>query len=166
MAHEIINIRHPHYVRDSLDWELWRDTFEGGEYYRDHYLVKFSNRETETEFIERRELTPIPSFAKSAILDVRNNIYQRLVGVTRIGGPNSYQQAVAGTNGGVDGEGSTMDAFVGKDLLTELLVMGKVGVYVDAAPPTGPTLADQSFPPYLTHYRVEDILSYSRAPRG
>src|SRR6056297_43540 len=123
MAHEIINIRHPHYVRDSLDWELWRDTFEGGEYYRDHYLVKFSNRETETEFIERRELTPIPTFAKSAILDVRNNIYQRLVGVSRVGGSRQYKDAVQGKEGGVDGEGSTMDSFIGKDVLTELLLM-------------------------------------------
>ena len=166
MAHKIINIRHPHYVRDSLDWELWRDTFEGGEYYRDHYLVKFSNRETDAEFVERKLLTPIPTFAKSAILDVRNNIYQRLVGVSRVGGSKQYKESVLGKDGGVDGEGSSMDAFVGKDVLTELLLMGKVGVYVDAAPPLGETLADQSFPPYLTHYRVEDILSYSKSPRG
>lgn len=166
MAHDIINIRHPHYIRDSLDWELWRDTFEGGEYYRDHYLVKFSNRETQTEFNERKELTPIPTFAKSAILDVRNNIYQRLVGVSRVGGSRQYKDAVIGKAGGVDGEGSTMDSFIGKDVLTELLLMGKVGVYVDAAPALGETLADTTFPPYLTYYRVEDILSYSMAPRG
>lgn len=166
MANKIINIRHPQYIRDSLDWELWRDTFEGGEYYRDRYLVKFSNRETDTEFNERKELTPIPTFAKSAVLDVRNNIYQRLVGVSRVGGSKQYRDAVLGKDGGVDGEGSTMDAFVGKDVLTELLLMGKVGVYVDAAPPQGPTLADASFPPYVTYYRVEDILSYSKAPRG
>jgi hypothetical protein len=166
MAHEIINIRHPHYVRDSLDWEFWRDTFEGGEYYRDHYLVKFSNRETQAEFNERKELTPIPTFAKSAILDVRNNIYQRLVGVSRVGGSRQYREAVVGKGGGVDGEGSTMDSFIGKDVLTELLLMGKVGVYVDAAPPLGDTLADVTYPPYLTYYRIEDILSYSYAPRG
>lgn len=166
MAHKIINIRHPQYIRDSLDWELWRDTFEGGEYYRDRYLVKFSNRETDTEFNERKELTPIPTFAKSAVLDVRNNIYQRLVGVSRIGGSKQYRESVLGKDGGVDGEGSTMDAFVGKDVLTELLLMGKVGVYVDAAPALGETLADTTFPPYLTYYRVEDILSYSKAPRG
>jgi hypothetical protein len=166
MAHNIISIRHPSYIRDSLDWELWRDTFEGGEYYRDHYLVKFSNRETQTEFDERKLLTPIPTFAKSAILDVRNNIYQRLVGVSRVGGSKQYRDAVLGKDGGVDGEGSSMDAFVGKDVLTELLLMGKVGVYVDAAPPLGDTLADISYPPYLTYYRIEDILSYSMAPRG
>jgi len=170
MAHantRIIDVRHPHYLRDSLDWEEWRDTFEGGKYYRDNYLVKFSTRETDAEFNLRRNLTPIPTFAKSAILDVRNNIYQRLVGVSRIGGSQTYQESVNAVNGGgVNGEGATMDSFIGKDVLTELLSMGKVGVYVDAKAPTGPTLADQSFPPYLTHYRVEDILSYSKAPRG
>ena len=166
MANNIINIRSQNYLRDSLDWELWRDTFEGGEFYRDQYLVKFSNRETDAEFTERRMLTPIPTFAKSAILDVRNNLYQRLVGVSRVGGSKQYRTAVLGVVGGVDGEGSTMDSFIGKDVLTELLLMGKVGVYVDAAPPLGDTLADVTFPPYLTYYRVEDILSYSKAPRG
>lgn len=165
-AFNISTVRHPHYLRDSLDWETWRDTFEGGEYYRDNYLVKFSSRETDEEYVDRRELTPIPTFAKAAILDVRNSIYQRLVGVSRIGGTKDYQNAVAGSGGGVDGMGSTMDAFIGKDCLTDLLVMGKVGCYIDAKAPTGPTLADKTFPPYLTYYRVEDILSYSYAPRG
>ncbi|MCP4897556.1 MAG: hypothetical protein GY906_11340, partial [bacterium] len=159
-------VRHPHYLRDSLDWECWRDTFEGGEYYRNHYLVKFSDRETNAEFNSRKELTPIPTFAKAAILDVRNNIYQRLVGVSRTGGSNIFQSAVRGVAGGVDGQGSTMDSFVGKDVLTELLLMGKVGCYIDAPAAEGDTLADQSYPPFLTHYRVEDILSYSYAPRG
>lgn len=162
----ISTLRHPRYLSDSLDWETWRDTFDGGEYYRDNYLVKFTDRETDTDFIQRRDLTPIPAFAKSAILDIRNNIYQRLVSVTRVGGSKAYQDAVAGINGGVDGEGSTMDSFIGDDVLTELLVMGKVGIYVDALPPTGPTLADQTFPPFLTYYRIEDILSYAKTPRG
>ena len=162
----ITTLRHPRYLRDQSTWEQWRDTFEGGENYRDRYLKKFSDRETDADFLIRRELTPITTFAKSAILDVRNSIYQRLVGVSRVGGSKAYQDAVAGLGGGVDGEGSTMDGFIGNDVLTELLTMGKVGVYVDAAPPTGPTMADQSFPPYLTYYKVEDILTYQRAPRG
>ena len=165
-SNNITLIRHPSYLRDSLDWEEWRDTFNGGKYYRDHYLVRFNARETQADFINRRNLTPIPTFAKAAILDVRNSIYQRLVGVSRIGGSKAYQDSVAGNGGGVDGTGSTMDAFIGKDVLTELLVMGKVGCYIDAKGPTGPTLADTTYPPYLTYYRVEDILSYSYAPRG
>ncbi|MCP4896241.1 MAG: hypothetical protein GY906_04630, partial [bacterium] len=40
------------------------------------------------------------------------------------------------------------------------------GCYIDAPAAEGDTLADQSYPPFLTHYRVEDILSYSYAPRG
>ena len=162
----ISTLRHPRYLSDSLDWEKWRDAFEGGEFYRDNYLVKFEDRETDADFRQRRDLTPIPSFAKSALLDVRNNIYQRLVSVTRVGGSKAFQDAVAGYNGGVDGEGSTMDSFIGDDILTELLLMGKVGVYIDALPPEGPTLADASYPPFLTCYRIEDILSYTKAPRG
>lgn len=162
----IISIRHPRYLRDAIDWTVWRDTFEGGEYYRDHYLLKFSDRETDAEFKVRKNITPIPTFAKSAVLDIRNSIYQRLVGVSRVGGSRNYQAAVAGEGGGVDGEGSSMDAFMGNDVLKELLVMGRVGVYIDAAPPEGDTMADQVFPPYLTFYPVEDILSYTLAPRS
>lgn len=162
----IADFRHPNYLRDSLDYEIWRDTFEGGRNYRDRYLLKFSERETDAEFQVRRMLTPIPSFAKSALLDVRNSIYQRLVGVTRTGGSVQYQDAVEGRSGGVDGESTTMDAFMGKDILTELLLMGKVGVYVDAMTPTGETLADVLFPPFLSYYRVEDILSYRYSSRG
>lgn len=162
----IIGVRHPYYLRDQLQWDLWRDTFEGGRYYLDHYLQKFSERETDAEFATRKTLTPIPTFAKAAILDVRNSIYQRLVEVTRVGGSPAYQNAIRGERGGVNGEGASMDSFIGKDILTELLIMGKVGCYVDVAPAEGETLADVSYPPYLTYYRVEDILSYDRMPRG
>jgi hypothetical protein len=162
----ISTVRHPHYIRDSLEWQVWRDSFEGGERYRDRYLVQFEGRESTTDFNLRKQLTPIATFAKSTILDVRNNFYQRMVGVSRVGGSASYTKAIAGQGGGVDGEGATMDSFIGKDVLTELLLMGKCGCYIDAAPPEGDTLAHKSFSPYLTYYRLEDILSWSKAPRG
>lgn len=162
----IYDLRHPTYLSDSTQWEEWRLTFAGGKEYLQRYLKKFSDRESDADFNTRKALTPITTFAKSAVLDVRNNIYQRLTEVVRNGGSTNYQNAIAGVGGGVDGKGSTMDTFMGIDVLTEALQMGKVGVYVDAAPATGPTLADQSFPPYLTYYRVEDILAYSYAPRS
>lgn len=162
----IINVRRPGYLTSTHDWSTWRDTFHGGEYYRDHYLLKFGDRETEQEFQERLQITPIPTFAKSAILDVRNSIYQRLVEVSRVGGSKAYQDAINGEGGGVDGSGLSMDAFIGKEVLTELLIMGHVGIYVDAAPPEGDSLADPTYPPYLSMYAPEDILSYSRFSRA
>lgn len=166
IVNNILSVRHPTYRRDMFQWQLWRDTFEGGDYYLQKYLEKFSERETDAEFAVRKALTPIPTFAKAAILDIRNSIYQRLVEVTRVGGSPIFQAAVSGEQGGVDGRGSSMDSFIGKDILTELLVMGRVGCYIDSAAEQAETLADKTYPPYLTYYRVEDILSYTTMPRG
>ena len=79
-------------------------------------------------------MTPIPKFAEAAINDIRNAIYQRMRDITRKGGSKAYQYAVNGNNLGVDHRGATMNAFIGVKVLTELLVMGRVGVFVDAPP--------------------------------
>ena len=80
----------------------------------------------------------------------------------RRGGTHAYQTAAGGLSGGVDLRGSTMNYFMGSKTLTDLLVMGQVGVYVDMPPVNGPTLADtMGMRPYLYIYQVEDILSWS-----
>jgi hypothetical protein len=61
--------------------------------------------------------------------------------LSRVGGDQSYREAVVGLNGGVDLEGSNMNRFIGQLVLPELLVTGKVGVYVDMPADIGPTLA-------------------------
>lgn len=159
----ILKSRHPEYLNFSGDWIKWRLTYKGGEDFLDTYLERFSKRETKADFQRRREMTPTPTFAKTAINDIRNSIFQRLSDVVRSGGSLSYQKAVAGEEQGVDLRGSTMNYFLGNDCLTELLVMGKVGVFVDAPEVTNhATLADvHSNRPYLYRYCVEDILSYS-----
>ena len=55
-----------------------------------------------------------------------------------------------------------MNAFFGLKVLTELLVMGKTGVFVDNQANIGPTLKDAvGVTPYLYRYPLEDILSYT-----
>ncbi|MEN6367704.1 MAG: hypothetical protein ABFC88_12910 [Thermoguttaceae bacterium] len=144
------------------DWAKWRLTYEGGDNFRDAYLEKFSTREDPTDFALRKGMTPIPRFAGTAIDDIRNSIYQRMRDIVRKSGSKSYQNAVNGLDLGVDRRGSTMNAFIGVKVLTELLVMGKVGIYVDA-PVVKPdaTVADGSQTPYLYCYQVEDILSWT-----
>lgn len=158
-------IRHPDYLFDSNEWYEWRETFNGGREYRQLYLKKWSDRESDPDFRVRESCTPIPTFAKAAILDIRNSIFQRLEDVVRTGGTNSYQRAVEGEAEGVDREGSAMNNFIGVDLLTELLVMGRAGVYVDAPEAKPMTLADQQnfgdLSPYCYCYRIEDILSWT-----
>ena len=141
MANATINLvdsRHPGYLSGMTDWAKWRLTYEGGDEFRERYLEKFSTREDQTEFNTRKAITPVPRFAGSAVDDIRNSIYQRLRDVVRKGGSRVYQEAVNGNNLGVDHRGSTMNAFLGVKVLTELLVMGRVGVFVDA-PPISPS---------------------------
>lgn len=163
LAPRIIDSRHPSFNSTFIDWEKWRDVYNGGEEFRDRYLKKFTRREDDEDFRDRRDMTPIPGFAGGAIDNIRDSIFGRLGDVLRKGGTLSYQQAIAGENGGVDLRGSTMNYFLGFKCLTDLLVMGKVGAYVDMPEISGEaTLANtQGKRPYLYPYAVEDILNYS-----
>lgn len=162
----VIDARHPSRNLNSRDWLLWRLTYEGGLDYLNRYLRKFSRLEPEDDFLTRKLITPIPSFAAAALNDIRNSIYQRMGDIIRRGGSENYDRAVQGLDLGVDRRGSTMNAFMGMDVLTELLLMGTVGVYVDSPAISRedgiePSLADaEGFRPYLYHYKVEDILSW------
>jgi hypothetical protein len=82
--------------------------------------------------------------------------------VLRKDGTTTYQKAVEGLFGGVDLRGSNMTAFMGYQVLTELLTMGRVGVYVDMPVVDSPTKAgSRGARPYLYMYPVEDILSWT-----
>lgn len=153
----ISGIRHPDYQYDRSNWVYYRDVYEAGTWFRDQYLKRLSTEETDDDYKRRRELTPIPSFAKQAINEIRNSIFQRLPDVTRLGGTPSYQEAMLKN---VDRKFTGMNQFMGQNLLTELLVIGKVGVYVDAPSVLPSTLAEDKMTPYLYLYRAEDILSW------
>ena len=160
--HRIIDSRHPNWLSNVSDWEKWRLTYRGGEEFRNKYLERFTNREDPNDFEARKRLTPVPSFAKAAINRIRNSIFQRMHDITRRGGSAGYQRAIAGLDQGVDRRGSTMNAFLGIKCLTELLVMGRVGVFVDNSVVPGETLADVGDAcPYLYSYQIEDILSWT-----
>lgn len=164
----IIDSRHPNYLVDHNEWLKWRLTYRGGRDYVNKYLEKIDRQEDTTDFNTRKRMAPIPTFAKAAINDIRNSIFQRMRDITRLDGSESYQRAIAGLDNGVDLRGSTMNAFMGDKVLTELLVMGRCGLYVDS--PTiargdegAITLADvqaANFRPYLYLYQPEDILSW------
>lgn len=158
----IIDSRHPSFHVSTFDWEKWRIAYEGGEPFRERYLKQLSSREDTADFARRKEMTPIPTFAKAAIRDIRNAIFQRMRDILRTGGSEKYRRAINGLDLGVDRRGSTMNAFLGMKVLDELLVMGKVGVFVDSTVVAGDTLADaKNARPYLYSYAVEDILSWS-----
>jgi len=158
----VTSIRHPNYLRDMSFWDMWRATYEGGDDFTYRYLQKFNERESKTDFESRRNITPVPAFAKAAINDIRNSVFQRMRDVLRKGGSSTYTEAIEGLNGGVDLRGSNMNVFMGYQVLAELCIMGRTGVYIDMPALSAQTLADtQGARPYLYQYPVEDILSWT-----
>lgn len=153
---------HPDYQRETQNWEKWRTTYEGGERFLNLYLKKFSNRETAEDFQSRLLISPIPAFAKGGITEIKNAIFQRIAAVTRSGGPISYQEASKGKLGGVNQQGGTMAWFLGNQIIPELLIMKKVGVFIDMPPlPANATLIDKGHKhPYLYSYKAENIRNW------
>ena len=150
---------HPEYLGNQVDWKKWRLVYDGGRRFISHYLYK-RPRERPDEFIDRMNTTYNPAFPKIGIRRIKNAISQRLSDVTREGGPESYQFAMKGERGGVDRQGSTMNAFMGESVLPELLTLSKVGIYVDSA--TEVNLRNQATRTnqYLYIYQAEDILNW------
>lgn len=159
----LIDVRHPQYNHDELYWDEWRECYDGGPLYVERNLKRF-DRESPKDYENRKFWTPIETPAAGAINDIRNSIFQRLRDVIRRDGSDAYTKACAGENGGVDNKGSSMQSFIGIEVLTELLIMGRVGVYVDMPRLYGESMADVGDArPYMYKYDVEDILSW--APR-
>lgn len=150
----------------QADWTEWRYCYEAGNNFRNEYLNEYSDRETSTDFARRKSVTPIPAFARREINRVKNSISQRFPDITRRGGSKVWREAVIGQGRGVDRRGSSMSAFIALKMLAELLVMGKVGVLVDAPRVKGSTLADvpKDFRPYLNLYVREFIPIVIPAP--
>lgn len=162
MAVPITELRHPNYTANIQNWHRWRLAYEGGDRFIRQYLKKYGKRETNEEFNERKEISYCPAFAKAAINEVKNGIFQRMSDVTRLGGTDSYQLAAGGSNFGVDLLGNSMNSFMGRRIIPELLTMGRVGVYVDMPELSeNPTKRDaKGKRPYLCWYRAEDIYSW------
>lgn len=153
----------PDYVDSLQDWRLWRDVYKSGWHFVARYLEQFSLRENDAAFEKRKRLTPAPAFAKSAIMEVVNNIFQRMPDIIRTDGSTSYMNCLDGLNGGVDLTGSSMNYFMGMNVLPELLVMKRVGVYVDMPQLSGATLRDvrtNNIRPYLYKYYAEEITNW------
>jgi hypothetical protein len=162
----IVNITHPDYTAMVTLWEKYRCVFNGGDDFIEDWVLKLSSKENDDDFIRRKKLTNIPAYSKSAIIEIKNSIYQRMVDITRTGGPFSYRQACNGLDKGVDKQSRTMNDFIGNMVLPELLVMGRVGVYVDRLPmPENATKAYKNNP-YLYTYTAESIRSWNYNENG
>lgn len=157
--------KHPDYLSHIEEWHKFRANFEGGKSCVEKYLIKFSVRETEQDFLDRKEITHCPAHAKSAVYEVRNAIFQRMVDIQRSAGPVSYMGAIDNRRGGVDFNGNTMNSFIGRIVLPEMLALSKVGVYIDRRPldPNSSLLdiKQSNNRPYVYTYPTEDIYSWT-----
>jgi len=157
----IADLTHPIYEHSLPEWQKWRDVYIGGYYFINKYLQQYSTREDAGTFERRKMMTYNPAFAKSAVNEIKNAIFQRLVDISRVGGSDNYQRAVRGEDKGVDLLGSTMNAFLGRRALPELLTMSRVGIFVDMPRLSGITVHDaRDKRPYLYIYRAEDIRTW------
>jgi hypothetical protein len=154
---------HPQYKTSLENWVQWRLSYEGGQSFITAGLHPLSSRETNTEFLERKALTYAPAHAKAAVNRVKNSLAERLVDVSREDTPDSFEKASKGNGLWVDHDGNTMNSFVSREILPELLPIGKVGVFVDRKPiMDGASKKDTlNNHPYLYTYRAEDIRSWS-----
>lgn len=155
-------LRHPDYDANYADWRKYRLTMEGGEDFVEEYLTKYPNRETGSDYQARLDLTPCSAHAKAAVKEVGNNIYARMRDVVRAGGPEDYRTAAEGKYEGVDRSGSSMNSFIGRNVILELLSLSKVGVYIDKDSVRTASRRDVlSRQPYLYIYTAEQILNWT-----
>lgn len=134
----------------NADSHKWRLTMEGGINYINMYLRKFSSRETDESFYNRRALAYIPAYAKNAVIEIRNAFFARMYGVQRLVPEDYFAE-------GVDKIKTSLDYFLGSVVLTELLAMGRVVIWVDS--PEEIPLGGKATP-YLYMYRSEEIVGY------
>jgi hypothetical protein len=163
----ITDLRHPIYEDNIDDWIKFRLTYKGGRQFIEQYTQRFSTRESDTDFVARKRMTHCPAFAKAAINDIKNSIFQRVTDITRKDGLSSYINAINGLDGGVDRRGSSMNDFIGRNVLPDLLALGKVGVFVDRPEISGETQQDAiGKHPYVYTYPVERILCWKESPHS
>lgn len=160
---QIQSIKHPDYIAEVNKWIKFRATYTAGKAFVEEYLVMFSTKEDLIDFANRKKISYCPAHAKSAINDIKNAIFQRLIETKREGGSASYRSAISGKDGGVDFAGNSMNGFIGREVLPDLLSIRKIGIFLDKSTISkSATKRDTvNIRPYLYTYAAEDILSWS-----
>lgn len=158
----VIEYRHPDYISEEESVTLYREAWVGGKAFADKYLVQLSKREDPLSLAERKTVTYVPAISKGCVVEIKNAISMRMSEITRKNGTKTYDSATKGDKWGVDKCGSTMDSFMVKHVIPELLAMGKVGVYIDrpSLPDNFTQLDTIDKRPYIYIFKREDILAW------
>jgi hypothetical protein len=118
--------RHPDYVRMAVNWQFWRESYEGGAtYLQGGHLFRFP-RETESNYTERLK--------RAARLNFTRQVVDLLVQYVRKESParrmESASEAIQAFWRDVDRQGRTIDDFMGSVALMTAL-FGRAYVVVD-----------------------------------
>jgi hypothetical protein len=159
---QFLGQRHPLYTSDCNDWLEWRLAYKADKYFIQRFLKRNEKHEDDHQFYFRKEMSYCPAMAKSLINEIKNSMYQRLSEISRKGGSKTYEAACQGDLLGVDRLGKSMNTFIGREVLEELLVIGRVGIYEDMPSiKTGSSVLEtKNARPYFYMYKVEDILNW------
>lgn len=147
---------HPTYLGMYQQNYKYRIAYEGGDIFKRVYLQRFSDKESEADFTKRISLSYVPAFAKAAIQEIINTLGNRLKDVTRIGGSENYNSAIESN---IDRRNKSMTQYCIQHILPELLVMSKVGVYVDSNVLESNLRLGEA-KPYIYFYPWEDIINW------
>lgn len=159
--YNILGWRFPLYEEYQTELELYRLAYVSGRQFLNRYLVKYTDRESDEAFAARLDMTYVPSFARMLVTNVAEQLSQRLCDVRRRG-DRGYVNVMAGEEFGVDYSGRTMNDYLAQYIIPEMLVKGRVGVFIDMpANITGNLAADVGKHPYLVYYQAEQIWNYS-----
>lgn len=165
-ARQLVDIRHPEWSTLMGKWKEWRLVYEGGDDFVTEYTRRYSKREPKAEFDERVKLTYNPGDATTVINEVRNKMIAKLPDVVRTGDAG-YVDAMKED---VDLYGSSMNSFMGLQVLPLLLAQQKRFIAVDAPPAVSrgipATRADDAGKPYLYTVGAEEVLSWAYRPDG
>lgn len=144
--------RHPAYNTTEVDRH--RLVLDSGVSFKDRFLKQHYKEDYE-DFNLRSSITPIPSFAKSSLLEIAKAFAPRLSQITRTDGTVTYLEACNGRLGGVDLHSSSMTSFIVNKVILEMLGMGRIGIFVDNF------AQDKAWHPYIYDYKIEDIWNYN-----
>ena len=162
---KLIEVRSPGFRDDFGNWQIWRNAMAADDAYIRANLQRLPG-ELIKDYERRRGTTPVPAFIKATIREVITGIYSQMQLTSRSRGPQSFQEAVPGGEFGVDGSGTSLNYFLIMEVLKELLVMRRVGIFVDR-----PVLSEQptlkeaaNAPPYMYMFKAEQILAWHVKP--
>ncbi len=159
----LTELQHPEWLDMHHLWFKWRMVYEGGDEFINEFLQRYSKREEDDDFRDRKAITYNPNHAASLINMVRNALASKLPEVQRTG-DDIY---VAATANNIDTFNSSMAAFMATEIIPLLLAQGKRFIVVDAPillDGEQRTLADDADPgdsPYIYAVNAEDVVNWT-----